>query len=149
VKIILIAAISLDGFIAANKNDTLTWTKDKGLFKKQTLGHYVAMGKKTLSLIGSNLSNRNLVPVDSQTKTEDIFNKIQAETLFVGGGAVTNQLFIDHITHLYLTPHPIIFSSGVRLFGDKSFTRKTKLEKVISVEGCSNLNQFQFQVISH
>lgn len=47
-KIILIAAISLDGFIAANKNDTLSWTKDKGVFKKQTLGHYVAMGKKNI-----------------------------------------------------------------------------------------------------
>lgn len=148
-KIILIAAISLDGFIAANKDDRLTWTKDKNLFQKQTLDHHVAIGKRTLSLINSGLPNRIIVPIDRETNIQDLLKTLCNKTIFVAGGAETNKAFIENITHLYLTPHPLIFRTGIKLFGDKNFTQKTRLEKIVSIEGKENLKQYQFKVINH
>ena len=37
-EIILIAAVTLDGYIARNRKETIDWSKDLGLFKEQTMG---------------------------------------------------------------------------------------------------------------
>ena len=46
-KIILICATTLDGFIARHSNEKTNWTKDLSLFKSQTMGYPVIMGSTT------------------------------------------------------------------------------------------------------
>ena len=50
-EIILIAAVTGDGFIARHSNETTRWTKDLHLFKKQTMGHSIIMGSNTFNTI--------------------------------------------------------------------------------------------------
>ena len=49
--VILIAAITQDGFIAHNSNEVITWSKDLALFKTQTMGCPVIMGSNTYNSI--------------------------------------------------------------------------------------------------
>ncbi len=42
--IILIAAITLDGYIARRNDEVISWSKDLKFFKKQTMGYPVIMG---------------------------------------------------------------------------------------------------------
>ena len=51
--VILIAAITADGYIARHSNEIVSWSLDLHLFKKQTMGFPVIMGsntKKTLNI---------------------------------------------------------------------------------------------------
>ena len=51
--VILIAAITADGYIARHSNEIVNWSLDLHLFKKQTMGFPVIMGsntKKTLNM---------------------------------------------------------------------------------------------------
>ena len=46
-KVILIAAITMDGYIAHENDEVISWSKDLKLFKKQTMGYPVIMGSNT------------------------------------------------------------------------------------------------------
>ena len=54
-EIILIAAVTLDGYIARNRKETIDWSKDLGLFKEQTMGYPIIMGSNTRKTIKSQL----------------------------------------------------------------------------------------------
>ena len=54
-EIILIAAVTVDGFIARHNNEITNWTKDLKLFKKQTLGHTVIVGSNTYDTLSKDL----------------------------------------------------------------------------------------------
>jgi len=45
--VILIAAVTQDGFISRHAHETVRWSKDLRLFKEQTLGWPVIMGTHT------------------------------------------------------------------------------------------------------
>ncbi len=46
-KVILIAAITVDGYIAHSHDEIISWSKDLKLFKEQTMGYPVIMGSNT------------------------------------------------------------------------------------------------------
>ena len=58
-EIILIAAVTVDGFIARHNNEITNSTKDLKLFKKQTLGHTVIVGSNTYDTLSKDLPGRN------------------------------------------------------------------------------------------
>ena len=147
-KVILICATTLDGFIARNSNEITRWTKDLTLFKKQTIGSTVIVGSKTYKTIQNELKNRNIIVVNRNSDPITILNKLKEteDKCFIAGGGKTNSKFNKYITDLYLTPHPLIFGDGVGLFDKSKIELNIELKKTIKVKGIDNLFQYQYIV---
>ena len=147
-RVILICATTLDGFIARDSNEITKWTKDLRLFKKQTIGSTVIVGSKTYKTIQNELKNRNIIVVNRNSDPITILNKLKEteDKCFIAGGGKTNSKFNKYITDLYLTPHPLIFGDGVGLFDKFKIELKIELKKTIKVKGVDNLFQYQYIV---
>ena len=73
-KIILIAAVTIDGFIAKHSKEKTKWTQDLHLFKKQTRGHPIIMGSNTYNTLSNDLSDREVIIVQRDDNPEKIIN---------------------------------------------------------------------------
>jgi dihydrofolate reductase len=138
-NIVLIAAITADGFIGRTSRHAADWTssEDKKLFVKVTkeAGNMV-MGSKTFETIGRALpGRRNIVltsrPQDYTVEGVEFTNESPSElverlnrkgltTLAICGGAHVYHQFMQAglVNELYLTVEPVLFGSGVKLFSD-------------------------------
>jgi len=141
-EVILIAATSIDGFIAQNKNQISTsWTSqaDRQWFAQitRTIG-VIIMGKNTYATIGKPLPGRHNIIYTKRPdlETRDLlrenleFTNLEPKDLILDlqkrgynqvaicGGAAIYNLFMQTklITKLYLTIEPIIFGQGLKLF---------------------------------
>ena len=56
--VILIAAITMDGYIARHHHEIINWSEDQHLFKEQTLGFPVIMGSNTFDCLQKELVGR-------------------------------------------------------------------------------------------
>ena len=144
--VILIAAVTQDGFIARHEREVTSWTKDLWLFKKQTMGYPVIMGSNTWSCIKNELKNREVIVINRNHVAKEVLTNISSNKCFVAGGGRTNTKFFKELTHLYLTPHPLLFGSGVRLFHDSKEELKLSQEKIISIDEKSGIYQYQYKI---
>jgi len=140
----LIAAISIDGFIAQHPDQTSTdWTSeaDKKFFRERTKQAVVmVMGRKTYETIGRPLPGRITIVMTKDVekksdlsalkagevgfthlKPEELVKELEAAghaELAVCGGSSIYTAFIDAglISTMYLTIEPVIFGDGVKLF---------------------------------
>ena len=71
-EVILIAAVTVDGFIARHNREVTTWSKDLHLFKEQTLGHPVVMGSNTYDTLAAELEGREMIVVHRTDEPESI-----------------------------------------------------------------------------
>ncbi len=142
-KIILIAAITINGKIAKYKGHTVDWTskKDKQFFRDETKkAGVVIFGSTTYRAIGRPMPDRlnivmtrNLVSFSDQWKkgllefTNESPNVIVAslkkhgfKSMVIGGGSEIYSLFLQNglIDEIYLTVAPRIFGKGVNLFSE-------------------------------
>ena len=147
-KVILIAAVTHDGFIARHSNEIITWSKDLHLFKKQTLNHPVIMGSNTYNCMDTELKNREVIVFHRKNKPYEILKKLNNNKCFIAGGGITNKEFFPYLTNLYITPHPLIFGRGIRLFKDKIKEPKLLLENVLVVNKDENIFQYQYKILS-
>tara|TARA_B100000809_G_C14697376_1_gene372867 strand:- start:15 stop:461 length:447 start_codon:yes stop_codon:yes gene_type:complete len=145
-NIILIAAITADGYIARHSNETVDWSLDLHLFKEQTMGYPVIMGSKTKKTLTLDLKGRNEIVVNRNDKPKTILNEIKADKCFIIGGGTTFTRFSAHLTHLYITIHPLIFGKGVTLFPNLKREMNLTLIKMLPVQGRENLYQFQYKI---
>tara|TARA_B110000014_G_C19990110_1_gene512818 strand:+ start:408 stop:860 length:453 start_codon:yes stop_codon:yes gene_type:complete len=145
-NIILIAAVTADGYIAKHNNEAVGWSLDLHLFKEQTMGCPIIMGSNTKKTLKINLSGRKEIVIHRKDDPQEILNNLKAETCFVIGGGRTNTLFSSYLTHLYLTFHPLIFAKGIKLFTDLENEMDLSLIKVLPVKNRKNLYQFQYKV---
>ena len=145
-KVILIAAVTQDGFIAHHRNETITWSKDLALFKSQTMGHPVIMGSNTFNCIQKDLLGRKIIVIHRNNDPEDVLREINADRCFIAGGGKTNTRFSPFLTHLYLTPHPHIFGNGIRLFSDPVNPMELKFERIIPVDEKTGIYQYQYKI---
>ncbi len=145
-NVILIAAITADGYIARHSNDTVDWSLDLHLFKEQTMGYPVIMGSKTKKTLELDLKGRNEIVVNRNDKPKTILDEIKADKCFVIGGGITFTRFSTHLTHLYITIHPLIFGKGVTLFPNLKGEMNLTLIKVFPVQERENLYQFQYKI---
>ena len=145
--VILIAAVTQDGFIARQENEITSWTKDLWLFKKQTLGFPVIMGSNTWSCIKTELKNRKVIVIHRNDVAKQVLSKISSKKCFIAGGGRTNAKFFNELTHLYLTPHPLLFGSGVRLFLNAKEELKLSQEKIVPVDEKAAIYQYQYKII--
>ena len=148
VEVILIAAVTVDGFIARHSLEVTAWSKDLHLFKKQTMGHPVVMGSNTFKTLSGELGGREVLVVSRDQRPKDILSSISHDRCFIAGGGKTYYRFINHITHLYITPHPYVFGAGVPLFdGDLTEELKLNFQKMIAVDKETGIYQYQYEVI--
>lgn len=144
-KVILIAAISVNGKIAqATNQSSLEWTskEDTAFFVEKTkeVG-VVVMGQKTFETIGRPLKGRRLIVLtqdeslkekypevnDGMTRLEfvnespiDLVRRLESEgvkSIVIGGGAFVYASFLHEglVTDVYLTVEPILFGNGIAL----------------------------------
>lgn len=138
-KVILVMAISADGYITKHEAGLVDWTskEDKKHFSKitkETGG--VIYGRNTFATFNKPLPERlNIVMTREPEKYESIPDLLEftnqspeviLETLeqrgfdqiALGGGSAVNKMFLDKnlIDEIYLTIEPKIFGSGKRLF---------------------------------
>jgi dihydrofolate reductase len=145
-KVIGIAAITIDGFIARHSLEKITWSKDLELFKKQTLNHTIIMGSNTKKTLAVELENRQSIVVHREDDPKAILDKIKGEKCFIIGGGRTFSKFAEYLTHLYLTLHPLIFGEGIKIFESLDKKIKLKFEKQVSVLPNEGVFQLQFSV---
>ena len=145
-EIILIAAITIDGFIARRNDEITNWTEDLPLFKKQTMGYPVIMGSNTYKTLSSELEGRSVIVVGRNDNPRSIIKEIKRDRCFIAGGGKTYSRFYPFLTHLYITPHPLIFGSGVLLFSDTVNEKTLFFEKLLEVSKEEGIYQYQYKV---
>ena len=145
-NVILIAAITADGYIARHSNEIVEWSLDLQLFKEQTMGFPIIMGSNTKKTLTTDLTGRKEIVVHRTDNPKEILAGIKASTCFVIGGGMTNALFSSYLTHLYLTVHPLIFAKGIKLFEGLAGELNLSLVQIVPIKGQKSLQQFQYKV---
>ena len=146
-KIILIASVTVDGYIARHSREITKWSKDLRLFKKQTMGWSLVVGSNTYKTIERELAGRQVFVVHRNNKPDEILSKINQNKCYVIGGGKTFSKYSPFITHLFITPHPYVFGSGVPLFSDKIKEMKLNFIKINIVDQDLGIYQYQYKVI--
>ena len=145
-EIILIAAVTVDGFIARHSNEVTKWTKDLLLFKKQTMGFPVIMGSNTHRTLINELKGREVIVTHRDDNPKSILKNISSKKCFIAGGGKTYSRFYPFLTDLYITPHPYIFGSGISLFSDKIKESQLIFKKLVEVSKKSGILQYQYKI---
>lgn len=146
-KVILIAAVSADGYIAKTSNHPADWTskEDKKLFVELTKkAGAMVMGRNTYETIGKALPGRlNIVytskPLSdpgveaTQEPPDELLNRLEKDgydMLAVCGGRAVYDLFLKNnlIDELYITIEPKLFGSGISLAKTLSETELELIE---------------------
>jgi dihydrofolate reductase len=145
-EVVLIAAVTVDGFIARHSNEITSWTKDLSLFKKQTMGHPVIMGSNTYKTLSNELSGRDVIVINRNHNPKNIISNIKQERCFIAGGGKIYSMFYSFLTHLYITPHPYVFGKGISLFSDTIEESNLIFEKIITVSEKNGIFQYQYKI---
>ena len=145
-EIILIAAVTVDGFIAKHSNEVTKWTKDLPLFKKQTMGFPVIIGSNTHRTLINELKGREVIVTHRDDDPKSILENISFKKCFIAGGGKTYARFYPFLTDLYITPHPYIFGSGISLFSDKINESQLIFKKLVEVSKKSGILQYQYKI---
>ena len=145
-KIILIAAVTVDGFIARHSKEKTRWTQDLHLFKKQTMGYPIIMGSNTYDTLSNDLSGREVIIVHRDDNPKKIINKITSDRCFIAGGGKTYSRFYSFLTHFYITPHPHIFGEGVSLFSEKVNESNLVFERIVESSKENGIYQYQYRI---
>lgn len=154
-KVILLAAITADGFIARDINHRADWTspEDKRFFVDTTKdAGIMIMGSTTFNTIGKALPGRktivytrnpgpysDIANVETTSETPaDLIQRLDAAgntAVCICGGSSIYTLFIKSglVTDIYLTVEPVLFGSGIKLFSEE-------LSIKLSLEDKRNLN---------
>ena len=146
-EVILIAAVTIDGYIARHSFEVTNWSKDLNLFKKQTMGHPVVVGSNTYKTLEKDLDGREVICVNRNSIPQEVVRSINKERCFIIGGGKTYSRFSSLLTHLYITPHPYVFNKGVQLFEGKIKELKLRFKNLIVVKKEQGVFQYQYEVI--
>ena len=146
-RVILIAAVTVDGYIARHNLEITDWSQDLKLFKVQTMGYPVIMGSNTFETLGNELDGRENIIVGRIDNPSQVLSNIKAEKCFVIGGGKTYLRFLKHITDLFITPHPYVFGSGVPLFSGKNIPEvRLDFQRLLEVNKSRGIFQYQYKV---
>jgi len=145
--VILIAAVTVDGYIARHNLEVTSWSKDIHLFKDQTIGSTIIMGSNTYSTLSAELEGRKTIVIHRNEDPRAILSSIKEKRCFVIGGGKTYFRFAPYITHIYVTPHPYVFGEGVPLFDGTPEEMKLVFEKLITVSDKDGIYQYQYKVL--
>jgi dihydrofolate reductase len=171
-NVFIIAAMTLDGFIAQDVTQVSTsWTsqEDKNFFRERTKqAGVIIVGAKTYQTIGRPLPGRqNIVYSKNPTPTippaanlqvtsaapADLIAELAAKgykEVAICGGASIYSLFLQSglVNKLYITLEPVVFGSGVQLFGEGRTAAKLHLVKVEHLSAQTLLLEYDVQSLT-
>ena len=145
--VILIAAVTVDGYIARHNLEVTSWTEDLQLFKEQTTGFPIIMGSNTYSTLSAELEGRKTIVVHRNEDPKTVLSSIKDEQCFVIGGGKTYFRFAPYITHIYVTPHPYVFGKGVPLFDGIPEEMRLVFQDLVTVNDKRGIYQYQYKVL--
>ena len=145
-EVILIAAVTIDGLIARHHHEVTTWSKDLLLFKEQTLGFHVIMGSNTYDTLSTELDGRHTIVVHRNDDPASILDAIPGDRCYIIGGGKTYARFAPFLTHLYITPHPLVFGKGIPLFDGGIPDLELVFQQMVSVDEKGGIFQYQYKV---
>jgi len=146
-RVILIAAVTVDGYVARHNLEVTDWTQDLKLFKDQTMGWPIIMGSNTFKTLSKVLDGRKNIVVNRNDKPNQILSNIKSEKCFVIGGGNTYFRFLRYITDVFITPHPYVFGSGIPLLaGDNIPEINLEFKKLIEVNKKRGIFQYQYKL---
>ena len=146
-EVILIAAVTVDGYIARHNLEVTSWSEDLPLFKEQTMGSPIIMGSNTDSTLSTELEGRKIIVIHRNEDPKSILSSIKEKRCFVIGGGKTYFRFAPHITHIYVTPHPYIFGEGVPLFDGTPEEMVLVFQDLVTVNDKKGIYQYQYRVL--
>lgn len=157
-KVTLYMAVTINGFIAKENDDTswvtgADWKKFKEISKR--IGN-VIIGRRTYKVMlrekqfplgdclnivlteKKTIKNRwkNVLFTNQSPKQVLKYLKRKGfkETLIAGGGKINGSFIKENlIDEIYLTIEPIVFGKGIKLFNDADFETKLKLIKIAKI----------------
>ena len=144
--VILIAAVTIDGLIARHHREMTTWSKDLPLFKEQTLGFHVIVGSNTHATLSAELDDREIIVVHRNDNPASILDTIPGDRCYIIGGGKTYARFAPFLTHLYITPHPMVFGKGIPLFDGAIPHLELVFQQMVSVDEKGGIFQYQYKV---
>ena len=108
-EVILIAATTIDGFIARHSLEVTSWSEDLQLFKEQTMGHPILMGSNTFKTLSKELTGRETIVVSRNQNPKDVLNSLSSTRCFIVGGGKTYYRFFTYlwstvVTRVYKIP---------------------------------------------
>lgn len=139
-KTFIIAAVTLDGFIARSSQEFPDWTskEDKQSFMRLTKNAALVFGGNTFRAIGRPLPRRkNIVYTKSnlaidgvettQESPQALLARLEGEghqEVAICGGSSIYTLFLESgaVNEIYLTIAPLLFGSGISLLAEPSDT---------------------------
>ena len=146
-RVILIAAVTVDGYIARHNLEITNWSQDLKLFKDQTMGCPVIMGSNTFKTLANELGGRENIVVSRKDNPGQVLSNIKAEKCFIIGGGKTYYRFLKHITDVFITPHPYVFGSGVPLLSGKNIPEvRLDFQRLLEVNKSRGIFQYQYKV---
>ena len=146
--VILTAAVTANGMIARHSSETVEWSADLPLFRKQTMGQTVVMGSATEKTLATELDGRSIIVMHREMKPETVLSEVLTDKCFIIGGAKTYSRFAPFLTHLYLTFHPLIFqSNAVPLFSNLNKELKLLFFNKVVVDEEQEIYQYQYKVV--
>ena len=146
-NVILTAAVTANGMIAHHSHEVISWSEDLKLFREQTMGQTVIMGSNTARTLAMDLDGRQAVVVDRNADPEEVLRQIKTEECYVIGGSKTYSRFAPHLTHVYLTYHPYIFSTdSLPLFSGLDRDLRLEFLNLVHVEAKKGIYQFRYEV---
>lgn len=148
-KTFIIAAVTLDGFIARTSKEFPDWTskEDKKSFMQLTENSALIFGGNTFRAIGRPLPRRknivytkSNVAIDGVETTQEspttLLAHLKSEghaTVAICGGSTIYSMFLNAnlVDEVYLTIAPLLFGSGVTLLADAANTELELLEQTM------------------
>lgn len=146
--VILTAAVTANGMIAHDPDEAISWSRDLQLFRHQTMGQTLIMGSRTAKTLATDLEGRQTVVVHRHSTPEQVLANVKTSKCFIIGGSRTYTRFVPHLTHVYLTYHPIIFPTrSLPLFSSLQKDLVLEFEQKVEVDARGGIYQFQYRVV--
>lgn len=112
-------------------------------------GSHCDYGSNTARTLATDLDGREKIIVHRRMNPEDVLKQVRTERCFVIGGSRTFSRFASYLTHVYLTVHPVVFSSGsLPLFSTLESDMALEFITMVDVDGPNGIYQFQYKVMA-
>ena len=165
--VILLAALTADGYIARSSTDLSTrWTsrEDARFFSQMTKkAGAVIMGSTTFETLNKPLSDRKIFVLSNQAQYDfdqeqvtvlagqpaAVLARVQEEgftTVVIAGGSqvYTQFMLAGLVDELYVTTEPVLFGAGIPLF---SHSLDMKIELLESIDLSSQTRVSHYKVV--
>ncbi|MDP3014847.1 MAG: dihydrofolate reductase family protein [bacterium] len=166
-KVILYMAITANGYIAKENNET-PWSNEEweSFSEKAKEIKNLIIGRKTFEIMNNEAefqkignpftvivsnekdNNSNFAFVESPEKALELLEEKGFEQALVAGGGMLNSSFLQKglIDEIYLDVEPFLFGSGIKLFAENDY--EAKLELLSTKQLSKNTIQLHYKVFN-